>query len=193
MNNTEFISGLKKGESKAYAFMVDTYHNMLCVYAFELTNDHDLAKDIVQNVFINIWRIRIKLKDDFAIKSYLYKSVYNEFLNQKRNRKLVVQLDKKYIDTLSQVVEENNERSLEELMILIKQEIENLPPKCKRIFLLSKQEGLSNIEIAEYLNVSIKSVEAHITKAFSTLRKTVSGEMTKVLFLLFEYKHIVEI
>jgi RNA polymerase sigma-70 factor (ECF subfamily) len=163
MNNTEFISGLKKGESKAYAFMVDTYHNMLCVYAFELTNDHDLAKDIVQNVFINIWRIRIKLKDDFAIKSYLYKSVYNEFLNQKRNRKLVVQLDKKYIDTLSQVVEENNERSLEELMILIKQEIENLPPKCKRIFLLSKQEGLSNIEIAEYLNVSTKSVEAHIT------------------------------
>jgi RNA polymerase sigma-70 factor (ECF subfamily) len=193
MNNTEFISGLKKGESKAYAFMVDTYHNMLCVYAFELTNDHDLAKDIDQNVFINIWRIRIKLKDDFAIKSYLYKSVYNEFLNQKRNRKLVVQLDKKYIDTLSQVVEENNERSLEELMILIKQEIENLPPKCKRIFLLSKQEGLSNIEIAEYLNVSTKSVEAHITKAFSTLRKTVSGEMTKVLFLLFEYKHIVEI
>mgnify|MGYP003683409753 FL=1 len=49
-------------------------------------------------------------------------------------------------------------------MKLVKNEIENLPPKCKQTFLLSKQEGLTNIEIAEYLNVSIKSVEAHIKK-----------------------------
>ncbi len=185
MNNIEFICGLKKGESKAYSFLVDTYHNMLCTYAFELTNDGDLAKDIVQNVFINIWRIRLKLKDDFVVKSYLYRSVYNEFLNQERNRKLVVQLDKKYIDALNQVVEEDNEKSIERLMILVKREIENLPPKCKRTFLLSKREGLSNIEIADYLNVSIKSVEAHMTKAFSTLRKTVGDKMHTILFLLF--------
>ncbi len=61
-------------------------------------------------------------------------------------------------------------------MKLVKQEIENLPPKCKQIFLLSKQDGLTNTEIAEFLNVSIKSVEAHITKAFSILRKTVGGK-----------------
>ncbi len=185
MNDIKFIYGLKRGESKAYSFMVDTYHNMLCAYGFELTNDYDLAKDIVQNVFINIWRIRLKLKDDFVIKSYLYRSVYNEFLNQERNRKLVVHLDKKYIDALNQVVEEDNEKSLERLMILVKREIENLPPKCKRTFLLSKREGLSNVEIAEYLNVSIKSVEAHMTKAFTTLRKTVGGKMENILFLLF--------
>jgi len=63
--------------------------------------------------------------------------------------------------------------------------LSNLPPKCKRIFLLSKQEGLTNIEIAEYLNVSIKSVEAHITKAFSNLRKTGGDKMNGILFLLF--------
>ncbi len=185
MNNINLIHGLKTGDSTAYSLMVDTYHNMLCVYAFELTNDSDLAKDIVQNVFINIWRIRLKLKDDFAVKSYLYRSVYNEFLNQERNRKLTVQLDKKYVDALSQIVEEDNEKSLERLMTLVKREIENLPPKCKRTFLLSKREGLSNIEIAEYLNVSIKSVEAHMTKAFTRLRETVGSKMEGILFLLF--------
>lgn len=185
MNNIEFISGLKKAKPEAYSFMVDTYHNMLCVYAFELTNDRDLAKDIVQNVFINIWRIRMKLKDDFSVKSYLYKSVYNEFLNQNRSKKLVVQLDKKYIDALSQVVEEENEKSIDRLIKLVKKEIENLPPKCKHTFLLSKRDGLSNREIAEYLNISIKSVEAHITKALSTLRKTVGAKMERILFLLF--------
>lgn len=185
MNNINLISGLKKGDSVAYSLMVDTYHNMLCVYAFELTNDSDLAKDIVQNVFINIWRIRLKLKDDLAVKSYLYKSVYNEFLNQERNRKFIVQLDEKYIDTLSNIVEDDNEKSLERLMILVKREIENLPPKCKQTFLLSKREGLSNVEIAEYLNVSIKSVEAHMTKAFTKLRETVGGKIEGILFLLF--------
>ena len=185
MESKEFISGLKSGKPGAYSYMVDTYYNMLCAYAFELVNDHDLAKDIVQNVFINIWRMRLKLKDDFVVKSYLYRSVYNEFLNQNRNKRLVVKLDKKYIDALSQVVEEDNEKSIERLLKLVKQEIENLPPKCKRTFLLSKQEGLSNIEIAEYLNVSIKSVEAHMTKALSTIRQAVGSKMDGILFLLF--------
>ena len=185
MNNIKLIHGLKSGDSNAYSLMVDSYHNMLCVYAFELTNDRDLAKDIVQNVFINIWRIRLKLKDDFAVKSYLYKSVYNEFLNQERNRKLTVQLEKKYIDALSQIVEEDDEKSLERLITLVKREIDRLPPKCKRTFLLSKREGLSNIEIAEYLNVSIKSVEAHMTKAFSKIRESVGSKMESILFLLF--------
>lgn len=190
MDNIELIHGLKKGESKAYSFMVDTYHNKLCAYAFELSNDYDLAKDIVQNVFVNIWRIRLKLKDDFAVKSYLYRSVYNEFLNQERNRKLLVRLDKKYIDVLNQVVEEDNHESMERLMIVVKREIENLTPKCKRTFLLSKQEGLSNIEIAAHLNVSIKSVEAHITKAYAILRKKVGTKIHNVLFLLFDHKKV---
>lgn len=185
MNNTELIHNLKKGDSKAYSLLVDTYHNMLCSYAYGLTNDRDLAKDIVQNVFISIWRTRLKLKDDFAIKSYLFRSVYNEFLNQNRNLKSVVPLDKKYIDALSFIVEEEDEKSLEKLMVLVRREIENLPAKCKRTFLLSKQEGLSNIEIAEYLNVSVKSVEAHMTKAFAKLREAVGSKIEGVLFLLF--------
>ena len=187
MDNISLINGLKKGDSKAYSLLVDSYHNKLCVYAYQLTNDRDYAKDIVQNVFINIWRIRLKLKDDFAVKSYLYRSVYNEFLNQERNRVHAIPLDKKNIDALSSILEEENEKSLDRLMNLVKREIENLPPKCKQTFLLSKQEGLTNIEISEYLNVSIKSVEAHMTKAFSILRKTVGEKMQGILFLLFGF------
>ena len=70
-------------------------------------------------------------------------------------------------------------------MDIVKKEIDKLPPKCKQTFLLSKKEGLTNIEIAEYLNVSIKSVEAHITKAFSILRKSIGNKVEGILFLLF--------
>jgi RNA polymerase sigma-70 factor (ECF subfamily) len=150
-----------------------------------LTNDSDLAEDIVHNVFMSIWKNRNKLKDQFAVKSYLYKSVYNEFIDQYRKKKAVLTLEKKHIDALTYIVEEEDEKSLEKLISIVKKEIDKLPPKCKQTFLLSKEEGLTNLEISEYLNISIKSVEAHITKAFSVLRKSIGNKVNGILFLLF--------
>lgn len=190
-NDSDLIVALKKGNTIGYTFLVNSYHKKLCVYANSLANDRDLAEDIVQNVFMSIWKNRLKLKDDFVIKSYLYKSVYNEFIDQYRKHKEVLKLDKKYIDALMEVVEEEEDKSLDQLIKIVKKEIENLPPKCKKIFLLSKEEGLTNIEIAEYLNVSIKSVEAHITKAFGILRKSMGNKIDGILFLLFRKSTIV--
>jgi RNA polymerase sigma-70 factor (family 1) len=185
LKDLDLIIALKKGDTNGYTFLVNLYHKKLCTYAFGLTNDYDLAEDIVQNVFMSIWKNRFKLKEEFVIKSYLYKSVYNEFIDQYRKNKKVLVLDKKYIDALTYIVEEEDENSLERLMKIVKKEIENLPPKCKQTFLLSKEEGLSNIEIAEHLNVSIKSVEAHITKAFCALRISLGDKTEGILFLLF--------
>ena len=100
INDKEFISSLKRGDSKGYQFLVTSYYQKLCVYANSLTNDLHLAEDIVQNVFMSIWKNRNKLKEEFVIKSYLYKSVYNEFIDQYRKNKKVLVLDKKYIDAL---------------------------------------------------------------------------------------------
>jgi RNA polymerase sigma-70 factor (ECF subfamily) len=188
IKDSDLIKALKEGDSKAYTFLVNKYHHKLCVYVFSLTKDNDLAEDIVQNVFMAIWNKKHKLKEEFVIKSYLYKSVYNEFIDQYRKVKSVLPLEKKHFDALSSIVEDEDENSLEKLIKLVKKEIENLPPKCKQTFLLSKQDGLTNIEIAEFLNVSIKSVEAHMTKAFSILRKTLGDKMNSVLFLLFGMK-----
>lgn len=193
VNDIAFIKALKDGESKAYTFLVDCYHHRLCVYAYELTSNHDLSEDIVQNVFIKIWKHRLKLKDEFSVKSYLYKSVYNEFIDQYRKQKPVLSLEKKHIDGLSFIVEEENDNSLVNLINIVKKEIENLPPKCKQTFLLSKEDGLTNIEIAEHLNVSVKSVEAHITKAFSILRKTMGDKINMVLILLFNQQVMIKV
>jgi RNA polymerase sigma-70 factor (ECF subfamily) len=184
-SNSRLIEALKSGDSKAYTFLMDTYYHKLCAYTHSLVHDQDAAEDIVQNVFIRTWKKRDQLKADFEIKSFLYKSVYNEFIDYYRKQKVVFPLESKYIRALSSIVEDEDEQSLEKLIKLVKLEIQKLPPKCKEIFLLSKQEGLTNIEIAEYKNVSVKSVEAHITKAFSILRKSVGDKMSCVLFLLF--------
>ena len=184
-NSEQLIRHLKKGNKKAYTYLINLYYDSLCDYASNLSRDHYMSEDIVQNVFIKIWDKRARLKTDFAIKKYLYKAVYNEFIDQYRKDIATTALEKKYIEELDLYLGNEDEQKLVELMNLVKQQIELLPPKCKETFLLSRHEGLTYVEIAEYLNVSLKTVEDHMSRAFTTLRKTVGEKMHTLLFLLF--------
>ncbi|WP_420603663.1 RNA polymerase sigma factor [Flagellimonas sp.] len=176
---------LRSGDAKAYDFLMDSFYQKLCTYAYTLAKDHSKAEDIVQNVFVGIWVNRKKINPDFSIKNYLYKSVYNEFIDQYRKNKPVIFLEKKYMEAIDLVVEKE-EGNLDELMKLVNIEINNLPQKCKRIFLLNKKEGLTHIEISEYLGVSTKTVEGHMTRAFKILGEKLGEKMAALLFLLFD-------
>ncbi|SFW27531.1 RNA polymerase sigma factor [Cellulophaga fucicola] len=183
-SDINFINALKSGDASAYNKLVNNYHQKLCVYAYNLAHDRSEAEDIVQNVFMRVWRKRDKLKADFSLQSFLYKSVYNEFIDHYRKQKSVFPLEKKYLDAFHTLVEETDVSSFDILIKKVKQEIQNLPPKCKKVFLLSKQEGLTNIEIAEYLEISIKTVEAQITKAFYILRTKINKTDSNVFLYL---------
>jgi len=184
-NNKILVDGLKKGQEKAYMFLLDTYHRKLHAYALSLIDDSSKADDIVQNVFLKTWQHRKKLNDKYSIQSFLYKSVYNQFVNTYKRDMATMLLQMKYHETLYQVVEKTDEKSIERILAIVSKEIEKLPPKCRQIFSLSKKEGLTNVEISEYLNISIKTVEAQITKAFSILRKKLGSKVEILLFLLF--------
>ena len=172
-NSKKLIEELKKGNVKAFSFLMDTYYHRLCVYAKSLTKDSALSEDIVQNVFIRTWEKRVYLKTKFSINNFLYKSVYNEFIDQYRKKKAIIPLEKKHIEALEFLNKGEDENSIEKLIILVNNAIQNLPTKFKITFLLSKKEGLSNIEISEYLGISVKTVEARITKSFLLIRKEV--------------------
>lgn len=183
-NNKTLVEHLKKGDENAYAYLMDTYYKKLCVYAKNLCRDVYLAEDIVQNVFENLWKQRKGLKEIYAVKSYLYKSVYNEFIDQYRKKSSLLVLEKEYIDTLNTILEEDTSE-FTKLIALVEQEIEELPPKCKKIFIMGKQEGLTYIEIAEHLNISFRTVENQMSKAFTIIRKKVGDKMYTILFLVF--------
>lgn len=185
-NDDDFlIEQLKKGEEKAYIYLLDRYHKRLCAYAQTLINDHSLAEDIVQNVFLNTWRFRKKLDTYFSVQSFLYKSIYNEFLNIHRKNRSVTLLEQKYVESIAQIVEETDEIALNRMIAVVKKKVQELPPNCKRIFTLSKEDGLTNLEISEYLNISIKTVEAQITKAFKILRDKLGEKNEMILLLVF--------
>lgn len=187
--NTDFFNDktlkneLQKGNHQALAYLMDTYHKSLCLYAFSLSNDYDNAKDIVQNVFIKLWDDRDKIQSIKSIKRFLNKSVYNGFIDQWRKDKRMLSIEIKHFKALEQVIEDEND-DLKMQIELVNQAIENLPLKCKETFLLSRKEGLTNIEIAEYMNVSRRTVETQINKAFRILRKSLIQKIEPILFLL---------
>ncbi len=184
IDNEDLTEQLIHGNEKAYMTLLDTYQRRLYAYALTLSGDADTAQDIVQNVFLNTWRSRKTLNPDLSLQGFLYKSVYNAFVNHYQQHKANMILQNKYVEALTEVVEETNENDLARMIKIMNAEIDKLPPKCREIFILSKKEGLTNKEIAQHLNISIKAVEAQITKAFGVLRSKL-GERYKMLLYAF--------
>ena len=183
-DNALLIKRLQKGNEKAYVNLVDLYNRRLFGYALSLTNDHALAEDILQNVFLTTWEKRKKLNVHTSLQNYLFKSVYNEFINAYKKKRSTMILEHKYFEGLERAVNIHSEQTFEAIIAQITKEIQNLPPKCQQIFILSKKEGLTNNEISEYLNVSLKTVEAQITKAFGILRDRLGKKYEMILFMV---------
>ena len=184
--NLDVLKKLKEGNQEAYNYLVETYHHELCVYARSLSRDIYLAEDIVQNVFLKLWEKRDKLNPNFSVKGFLYRSVHNEFIDQYRKKMTLSAIEERYYSRFKTIVMKEDTIEILNLIALVKEEIQHLPPKCKEMFLLSKQEGLTNIGIAQYLKISMKAVERQMTRAFSIIREKIGDELQTILFLLFD-------
>ena len=147
-DNKILIESLRNGDETAYMYLIDKYHHHLCVYANSIIKNIYSSEDIVQNVFLKIWEQRTRLKPELSLKSFLYKLVYNEFIDLYRKNQSLFSLEKSYHDVLNAFVLEDDSESFHRILNVVNKEIHNLPPKCKEVFILSKKEGLTNIEIA---------------------------------------------
>jgi|TARA_B110000977_G_C11081018_1_gene492949 RNA polymerase sigma-70 factor (family 1) len=182
-----FVEKLKNGDNNAYTLLMNDYYKNLCGYANLFTKDPSKSEDIVQNIFVKIWIYRKKIDPNISIKKYLYKSVYNEFIDQYRKNKSVISLEEKYLKVIDTIIDDNS-LDIEKLMMNVNREIDKLPEKCKRVFILNKKEGLTHNEIAEYLQISTKTVESHITRAFKILNQKLGNKIKSILIIIFDFK-----
>jgi len=184
----DLIIHLKKGNTKGYTYLVELYYEKLCDYARNLARDDSKSEDIVQNVIVRMWQQREKLNSNISIENYLFKSVYNEFVDQYRKDIAITALEKKYIEGLDTVYEEQDVDETERLTAMVMSAIGQLPPKCKETFILNKKEGLTYVEIAEFQSVSVNTVEKQMGKAIRIIREKLKDKINAVLFLLLEKK-----
>jgi RNA polymerase sigma-70 factor (ECF subfamily) len=146
------------------------YHRELLDLSYNILRDKDSAKDVVQDVFTNLWKNRQTIEFGDQIKHYLFKATSHASLNFLRNQKKSYRLDD-YEEVLHLVAPTSAESAgYRELELRIRQAIDRLPPQCKTIFILSRHEGLKYQEIAETLELSIKTVESQMGIALEKLR-----------------------
>ncbi|UNY98934.1 RNA polymerase sigma-70 factor [Zhouia spongiae] len=186
----KLIADFKKGNVEAYKEIYLTYYQDLCIYACSYTNDHYAAEDLVQNVLLKFWENRASINIDTALKSYLYKSVHNSFIDGYRKEKNQKEnLEDLRYKLLIDSIEENTDIQDSRLAIL-REGIGELPQRCREIFMMSKFEGMSYKQIAENLNISVNTVENQIGKAFKILRTKLKTGRYVNLFIDFFVKKL---
>ena len=163
---------IKLGDEQAFELLFRKYYARLAGFANKFLNNPEESREIVQEVFMKIWEGREGIDPEDSLKSYVFKIAQNLSLNRLRKKKV----ESKYVEIYKLVYIDHSEFSSYESLLARELEdnittaINTIPPKCKRVFELSRIEGLKYGEIADVLNISVKTVEAQMSKALKILR-----------------------
>ena len=181
----DFLSRLKADDRKALQKLFHQHYNMVCQAVYRMVPDRAQAEDIGQEVFIKLWEKRHQLNIQSSIGAYLRRMAVNEGISYLRKQKRYES------EELNPSIHGGKDNSLEtvmagkELQQRIHQAVGSLPPKCRMVFQLSRQEELSYREIADKLGISIKTVENQMGKALKTLRQLLKDDLHCGGILLF--------
>lgn len=178
MVNPDFqlnITALQKGEKKAFEAVYNEFFGVLYHLCLQYLHDEKTAEEIVQDTFLKLWEIRENINDRTNIRNFLYTITKNNCLNTLRNQKtsLMYQKNMKYLEmqfNYEAMEKLGNYVQFEELRNKIEDAIMKLTEDVAETFRLSRFEELSYREIADKQNISVKTVEARISKALRILR-----------------------
>lgn len=171
-------------DKKLFEQLFRQHFNDLCNFARSYVHDDDTAKEITQNVFINLWQNKKNIDSAKSVKSYLFTSVRNRCLNHIRDNKKfrsnILDVEISDYDTAY----ESDALSVSELETKISSALDKLPERCKQVFMLNRFEDLKYKEVAEKLGISVKTVEVQMSKALKILREELK-DYIYILILLY--------
>lgn len=171
LNDFELIGLLKAGEEAAFRIIYDRHWQRLYTIAYHRLNDSLEAEEIVQDIFCNFWRKRDTLELTKGLDNYFAVAVKFEVINHLVSRARTVKNKNEYVTSQSEA--DNSFFSIldyKEMKQQLSAMIGSLPEKCRIVFQLRHEQGYTHRQIAEELNISEKTVEAHLSKARKTLR-----------------------
>ena len=175
-DKNEIIKRFINSDAAAFDEIYHKYSNKIYSFAYGLLKDHDLAIDLVQDVFVTLWNKRHHVDARLVFENYIFTITYNAIRKHFRKKNVEFKV-KDYLLKNSPEVLENTDSSLifEELLQLANKTIEKLPAKRKKVYKLSRQEDLSIKEIAGRLNISTRTAENHLAKALKFLKEELTS------------------
>lgn len=167
---------IKQDDEKAFKHLFDTYFVSLCRFMSLYLRDKHEVEEIALTIFMNLWENRATLVIKISFKAYLFQAARNRCLNALRDEKVTVPIEESENGIYDLSADTSVE--MEELNRLIEEAVCSLADKCQQVYRKSREEGKSNQEIADEMNISVKTVEAQITKALKHIKKFLGSQYT---------------
>jgi len=187
MEEFNLLIELKQGDRKAFSMLFNKYYKNLVLFGGNFLPDRALCEDVVQSVFLKLWRDRTDLVIETSLKSFLLRSVRNSCLDEIRHKGVV-----REHESYSLIFDPSDDMDTEhyilysDLQLHLEDALSKLPEACREAFELNRLEGLKYREIAERLNVSERTIEVRIGKALTLLRLHLK-EFYSIILLLFTF------
>jgi RNA polymerase sigma-70 factor (family 1) len=173
----EIINAIRNHEKSVFESLYKEYYRVLFAVAFRYVRYAPAAEEIVHDVFLIIWKKADQLTIKHSIKSYLYKSVVNSSLNFIKKEKAAQEKQAVYMKITSTAEAGNEDTEKEEALLKsLENAIDILPPKCREVMYLSRFGKLKQQEIADQMNISLKTVKNHLTYGFQRIREHLGNQ-----------------
>lgn len=174
LDDIALFNHFKSGNDEAFSTLYEIYAEKLLVYASTKLSSLDEARDLVHDLFVHLWEKRAQIDIQQSVKGYLFWSLNRRILNHYRRNSYQTQ----YADQLRKMEEQfffGPDRYVEakEIQSQIDEAVSLMPNKVREIYLLSREEHLSNAEIADRLNISQQTVKNQLSTAMSIIRKSI--------------------
>lgn len=173
-----WLHRIVEGDEASFKLLFDFYYQRLIHFSIYYLKSLPWAEEAVADVFFQIWKNRKRLPDIDDLESYLYRAVKNQSLHYLR-RSLPIDQDQVNVYEVEWVADDSDPEATlleEEYQLLVQKAILSLPPKCREVFRLAFSDKLKQKEIALLLDISEKTVEAHIAKAYKRIAEYVNKE-----------------
>ena len=183
----KLVDEIRRGNEAAFEKIFRRYYRPLCLFATKILGDDETAEEVVQDFFVKLWERREGFIVETSVKNYLFRSVKNLSINVIKHE----QIKLKHAQQVMADAEANDFKdhfTEVDLEHAIEKSIEELPEKRREIFRLSREEGLKYREIAERMNISIKTVEVQMGLAIRTLREKLKKYSTFLFFFVPFYQ-----
>ncbi len=178
-----YLKGIKEGDRVVFEQLFREYYPLLCNYARRYAPDKSTAEEIVQDFFCKLWDKHNEIQINTAIFSYLRKSVINHCLNHTRK----IEIERKFVDygdNMEEIYGTNDHDSNNELSEHVNRALLEMPEKRREIFELSRFDGLKYHEIAEKLNINVKTVETQMGRSLEFMRKYLKEFITVIALIM---------
>ncbi|MEM6397250.1 MAG: RNA polymerase sigma-70 factor [Bacteroidota bacterium] len=173
-SDLQLFERLRQGESQALDALFRQYYADCCRSAERILRDPAAAEDVVQELFLNLWKKRNTLPQIDEPRAYLLRSARNRSLNWLRDRSKMPQTDGELPDIPTAANQPTSQLELNELQARVDAAIDSLPERCRLVYVLCRLEEMPRDEVAQKLGISVKTVENQMTRAYKFLRQYLS-------------------